>query len=128
MIWDVYQCILNVPLWNDWSKATYSQVLGSPMLKALSFESLNWISATRFAKLIQNLDSTFRIPRAFWRKNFSVSLERNFILYKGQGHRSDCWCHLSNIMPDSISSDNWEVGENFRFFFFFKGSWHYVWQ
>ena len=30
----MYQCILNVPLWNDWSKVTYSQVYGSPVLKA----------------------------------------------------------------------------------------------
>ena len=51
--WAMYQCILNVPLWNDWSKVTYSQVHGSPVLKALSFESLFWISATTFAELIQ---------------------------------------------------------------------------
>ena len=31
----MYQCILNVPLWNDWSKVTYSQVHGSPVLKTL---------------------------------------------------------------------------------------------
>ena len=29
--WATYQCILNVPLWNDWSKVTYSQVHGSPV-------------------------------------------------------------------------------------------------
>ena len=29
----MYQCILNVPLRNDWSKVTYSQVHGSPVLK-----------------------------------------------------------------------------------------------
>ena len=49
----MYQCILNVPLWNDWSKVTYSQVQGYPVLKALSFEGLFWISATTFAELIQ---------------------------------------------------------------------------
>ena len=32
----MYQCILNVPLWNDWSKVTYSQVHGPPVRKALS--------------------------------------------------------------------------------------------
>ena len=26
----MYQCIVNVPLRNDWSKVTYSQVYGSP--------------------------------------------------------------------------------------------------
>ena len=31
----------------------YSQVHDSPVLKALSFQSLNWISATTFAELIQ---------------------------------------------------------------------------
>ena len=30
----MHQCILNVPLWNDWSKVTYSQVHGSPVFKA----------------------------------------------------------------------------------------------
>ena len=49
----MYQCILNVPLWNDWCKITYLQVHGFPVLKALSFKSLNCISATTFAKLIQ---------------------------------------------------------------------------
>ena len=29
----MYQCILNVPLLNDWRKVTYSQVHGSPLLK-----------------------------------------------------------------------------------------------
>ena len=43
------QCILNVSLWNDWSKVTYSQVHGFPVLKALSFKNLNWISATKSA-------------------------------------------------------------------------------
>ena len=35
----MYQCILNVPLWNDWSKVTHSQVHGSPVLKAFLFQS-----------------------------------------------------------------------------------------
>ena len=29
----MHQCILNVPLWNDWSYVTYSQVHGSPVLE-----------------------------------------------------------------------------------------------
>ena len=49
----MYQCILNVPLGNDWSKVTYSQVHGSPLLKALSLKSLSWISATTFEEFIQ---------------------------------------------------------------------------
>ena len=39
--------------------------------------------------------------------------------YEGKGHRPGRWCHLSNIMPDSISGDGWEVGKSLRFFFFF---------
>ena len=49
----MYQCILIVPLWNDWSKVTHSQVHGSLMLKTSSVKSLNWISVTIFAELIQ---------------------------------------------------------------------------
>ena len=49
----MYQCILNVPLWIDWSKVTYSQVHDSSVLKTLPFKSLNYISATIFAELIQ---------------------------------------------------------------------------
>ena len=49
----MYQCMLNVPLWNHWSKVTYSQVHGSPGLKTLSFKSLNWTYSTIFAELIQ---------------------------------------------------------------------------
>ena len=37
--WAMYQSILNVPLWNNWSKVTYLQVHGSPVLKALLFQS-----------------------------------------------------------------------------------------
>ena len=36
------------------SKVIYSQIHGSPMLKAFSFKSLNWIFATIFAELIQS--------------------------------------------------------------------------
>ena len=49
----MYQCIFHVPLWNDWSKITYSQVHGSPVHEALSFESFQWISPTRFAEFTQ---------------------------------------------------------------------------
>ena len=51
--WVMYHCILNVPLWNNWSKVTYSQVRGSQVLKALLSRSLNWISTTAFPELIQ---------------------------------------------------------------------------
>ena len=67
----MYQCILNVPLWNDWSKVTYSQVHGSPVLKTLLLQSFWWISATRFAELIQFWqDPKCRRNRTFWRKNW----------------------------------------------------------
>ena len=33
--WAMYQCILNITLWNDWSKVTYSQAHGYAVLKAL---------------------------------------------------------------------------------------------
>ena len=36
----------------NWSIVTYSQVHGSPVLKTLSFESFNWISAIRLAEFI----------------------------------------------------------------------------
>ena len=67
----MYQCILNIPLWNDWSKVTYSQVRGSPVLKALFSQSFKWISARRFAELIQFWqDPKWRRNKTFWRKNF----------------------------------------------------------
>ena len=76
----MYQCILNVPLWNDWSKVTYPQVHGSPVLKALVLQSFSWISATRFAELIQFWqDLKCRRNRTFWRKKFNVLLEKDFI-------------------------------------------------
>ena len=66
----MYQCILNVPLWNNWSKVTYSQVHGSPVLKALLFQSFYWTSATRFAELLQFWqDPKCGRPRTFWRKH-----------------------------------------------------------
>ena len=51
----MYQCILNVPLWNDWIRVIYSQVHGSPAPKALLFESFQWIYAAEFADLITKL-------------------------------------------------------------------------
>ena len=36
--WHMCQCMLNVPLWNDWRKVTYKQVDGSPVLKTLLFQ------------------------------------------------------------------------------------------
>ena len=64
------QCILNVPLSNDWSKVTYSQVHGSPMLKISSFKSLTWICAIIFVELIQlGQDPKLRWPKTFWREN-----------------------------------------------------------
>ena len=66
----MYQCILNLPQLNDWSKVTYSQVNGSPVLKALSFKRLSWISVTKFAELIQFAQNPkFRRPWTFSREN-----------------------------------------------------------
>ena len=65
--WAMYQCILNVSLWNEWSKVTYSQEHGSPIVKALSFKSLNRISATIFGEFIQfEQDSKLSRPRTLW--------------------------------------------------------------
>ena len=59
----MYQCILNLPQLNDWSKVTHSQVHGSPVLKALSFKSLSWICETKFSELIQfGQNPKFRRP------------------------------------------------------------------
>ena len=41
-----------VPLRNDWSKVTYSQVHGS-VFKGLLFQSFLWIASTRLGQLIQ---------------------------------------------------------------------------
>ena len=72
----MYQCILNVPPWNDWSKITYWQVHGSPRLKVLLIKSLNKISVT-FAELIQfGQYQKLRRPRTFWRKILSFIEER----------------------------------------------------
>ena len=38
--------------------------------------------------------------------------------HEGQGRRPDSWCHLSNIMSDSISCDNCEVGKSLRLFLY----------
>ena len=44
----------------------YSQVHDSPVLKALSFKGLTWISAGTFAELIQfGQDPKLRRPRTF---------------------------------------------------------------
>ena len=48
----MYQCILNIPLGNYWSKVTFTRH-GSPGLKTLLLQSFWWIPATRFAELIQ---------------------------------------------------------------------------
>ena len=49
-----------------YSKVTYSQVHGSPVLKALSFKSLSWISATTFAEVIQfGQNPKLRVSRTF---------------------------------------------------------------
>ena len=76
----MYQCILNVPLWIDWNKVTYSQVHGSPVLKTLFLQSFSWISPTRFAELTQFWqDPICRRNTNFRRKKFSVSLKKDFI-------------------------------------------------
>ena len=68
--WAMYQCILNKPLWSDWSGGLCSLVHGSPVHKALSSKSLNWISATIFAEFIQfGQDLKLKRPRTFWREN-----------------------------------------------------------
>ena len=65
--WAMYQCIINITVWNDWSKVTYSQVHGSPVLRTLSFKSLSWISATTFAEFIKfGRNPKLRRPRSFW--------------------------------------------------------------
>ena len=78
--WAMYQCILNVFLWNDWSKVTNSQVHGSPLLKALLFQNFQWISAAIFEQLIQfSQDRKCSRCRTFWRNELSVLLEKDFI-------------------------------------------------
>ena len=82
----MYQCILNVPLWNDWSKVKYSQVHGSLVLKLFLFKSLNWISAKIFAELIQfGQDPKLRRPRSFWLKTLKFHWRKisyfNFTYY-----------------------------------------------
>ena len=59
-----------------------------------------------------------------------LSFWHQLLWHEGKGHRPDYCCHLSNIIPDSISSDNWEVGrslrfkKNFFFTFIFSKGWH----
>ena len=82
----MYQCILNIPLWNDWSKVKYSQVHGSLVLKVFLFKSLNWISAKIFAELIQfGQDPKLRRPRNFWLKTLKFHWRKisyfNFTYY-----------------------------------------------
>ena len=82
----MYQCILNVPLWNDWSKVKYLQVHGSLVLKVFLFKSLNWISAKIFAELIQfGQDPKLRRPRNFWLKTLKFHWRKisyfNFTYY-----------------------------------------------
>ena len=38
-LWVMYQCVLNITLWSDWRKLTYSQPPGSAVLKTLSLQS-----------------------------------------------------------------------------------------
>ena len=51
-MWAMYQGILNIPLWNDWGKVTYSQAHSSAVFKAFLFEKFQCICATIFAALI----------------------------------------------------------------------------
>ena len=87
----MYQCILNVPLWNDWSTVTYSQVHCSPVLKAPSFKSFSWISAKTFAEFIQFWQNPkLRRPRTFereilvfhWRKVSYLKFSYIFLIFK----------------------------------------------
>ena len=83
----MYQCILNVPLWNDWSKVTYSQVNGSLVLKTISFQILSWISAIIFAKLIQfGQDPKIRRPRTFWRESLAFHWRKISYFYFTHTH------------------------------------------
>ena len=66
----MYQCILNEPMRNGWTKVIHSQVHGPPELKGLSFKSLSWISATTFAQFIQfGRNPKLRRPRTFRGEN-----------------------------------------------------------
>ena len=71
--WSMCQCMLTVPLRNDWNKVTYSQVHVSPVLKALSFKILKWISAATFGELIQfGQNPKDRRQIIFWKQNLVV--------------------------------------------------------
>ena len=64
----MFQCILNVPLRTCLSKVTYSQVHSSSVLKALLFQSFQWISATGFAELMQFIQNV-GVPELSEEKN-----------------------------------------------------------
>ena len=56
---------LNVPPLND-ERKVYSQAHGSPVLEALSFKSLGWISTATFAEFTQFWENQkFRSSRNF---------------------------------------------------------------
>ena len=59
--------ILKVTVSNEKSEVTYWKVHWFSVVKALSFKSLSWISATTFADFIQFVqDPMFRRPRIYW--------------------------------------------------------------
>ena len=105
----MFQCILNVALWNDWSKVTYSQGHVSPALKAILLQSFLWISVTEFAELIQFWqDPKYRRKRAFWRKNLVYIYKHThththtYILQKMQSDAISCQAqkHPQTRKPD----------------------------
>ena len=56
---------------------TYSQVHGCPVLKVVLLQSFWWISATRFAELIQFCqDPKCRRNRTFWTRNVVIYWKR----------------------------------------------------
>ena len=70
----MYQWIRNVPLWNDWSKITYSQVHGFPVLKALILQNCWWTSATRIGELL-------RFGKIQKLREIELSVEKNLVLH-----------------------------------------------
>ena len=60
---------------SDWSKVTYSQVHGSPVLKPLLLQSFWCISATRFAELIH----FWQYPK--WRRNRNFWRNKNLVFH-----------------------------------------------
>ena len=129
----MYQCILNVPLWNDWSTVTYSQVHGSPVLKAPSFKSLSWISAKTFAEFIQFWQNPkLRRPRTFereilvfhWRKisylkSLIFFLYLSFVWDTPVKHMNNKFPVLSsNVMSMYIYIYIYGIHFELRFFYF----------